>query len=444
MLIDLNKRLTLLGSSSLANSITAELGYKSWKRSPNVIYLETAADLAPLLQPANAEYPNGYYEIPADQSLAPEATIEHTLPIVAESGGFIGCGLIPTQKGTSTLKYTGGLGNGPVSFGVDAGIVGIDEAIINSGVTIENGVLGVLGVAMAGPSQNATYFSNGAAYNCKTCFGIGDNAGIISSGRNIVFGQASASAVLLGGGESASLNLDGFLYNVGNFNASDFFDLTSADPGTLNVTVARCTADPASGKAFLKVTDDNTIDQGSVTDNVLDSASLGDFILGIDETSVNTLFDGNEGFNNTKPNIELNISANLTATLDPGDTATWVNLAGVFGTGGEETWFDQNGNTLPNIRLIKNITDRYRGNTSGSIVRASGGASTLITLGAFLNAEVTPFKTVPVTISNVPVAIPGLLTEKQLTEDDVVTYKVQWTGGNGFNILIPDFTAVWD
>lgn len=431
--------------------VTDGLGYTSWLSSQNIIYFEengAGEDLEDFFLNDNVgEFPNGYYSFPEESTIQVDGAIQHSLPIKYGAN----CTLIGTTSVThDSFEYRGGNGNGPVSLQDAAhynseGILTIDcVAIIES---VGSDTVGILCEASTLFITDVLFFISQAMafYESVQLLSLGENL-IIAQGTPITFNNMAVDSQVI-------LTFNGFSNAFGGAAAStdDVFDLTGLDiidpdlDGKVTVLASGCNANMADiSWAFFRVTDDNTVHQGTYRNNILDEDSDGVFIDGIDERALNSFFAGNN-FNNTSPNIELSMAGNLIATLDPGDNVTWVPIDGVFSiNAADATWFDDNGNTNADIKFLKNLTDRFRGNTSGSIVRAAGGGSVIVEIGAFLNVEATPFKTVPVTISNVPVAIPGLLTKKQLTQDDVVSYKIRWPISNGFNVLVSEFTGVWD
>ena len=441
--------------SALVQFIDTALGYTSWKRSPNIEYITSEQDMIDLgwLQAADAEYPSGSYLAPVSKRIEVEGNVIINLPLrIPEDSDLAGV----TGTVQDAILWNGGTGKGPVSKE--------DAAVIFEGFganSLDN--IGILSftTAIAGilfTSQNF-FFKGEFVLGSQKAFAMYQESpdstmNVLSNGIVILILESIPSTFNdMTSASKISLNFSGWENSDSGFTATtgilincaglDIIDPLMGGISALNINnmTAKMTGNVADN--FLSVTNDNTIIQGSIKNSVLTDGSLGKLITGIDETSLNTFFSGNTGFNNTAPNLELNLVNNVIATLDPGDQTTWVKLTGVTTIKSGATWFDDNSANME-MRYLQNNTARYRLNTAGSIERGSGGNATLVTIGAFLNAEADPFAISPVTITNVPTAIPGLLSKVELTENDVITFKAQWTGGDGFNILVDSFTGVID
>lgn len=303
-----------LTPEEMADAFDVLLDNRHWREGPNSVYVIDEQDMINqgLLQPANADYPNGFYQVPAGKRLVLDRVVDHSLPIELNGVPFVE-GLLGLGSG---LNYTGGLGNGPVTLGEDAGLVVRGSAGTSFNNMVVQNFSGTTGIL----SDGAGFGVSGVVFLAlKAMSLIGNSSDFFSSARNFVFFQSTPSTITLGAGETITASFDNFFVaNTGPLGITgDFMDLTGADPGTLNITGAGNTTDMTAPNAMFLVTDDNTIDSGLFTNNRQSTSMIAEFIRGIDEKALNTVFAGNN-FENTLRKGAILMNGNATATPNAG------------------------------------------------------------------------------------------------------------------------------
>lgn len=425
-----------LDPADAIDAIDQGLGYTSWKASPNIVYVTSEQDMidAGLQKPANAEFPLGYYEVPANKSLQPDGIVTHSLPIVS-GGGSTGASIIATNPLIDQLVFVGPSGAGPVSR-EDAGIVAQPgNNLVIQGMIFLSATPGITCVLVDG----AALEYDKCIFGYQKEFAFYGNFDVVGGGNNLIAGQTIPSTVTLLGGEEGILEIVN-LRNEGSgifASQNDLFDLTGADAGTLRVTVDGCQFEMTQvGWDAFVVTDDNTIDQGRFTNNLLVDGSLGKFIEGIDETSLNTEFSGNN-FPNTNVNASIGVDGNLVATLNPGIADTWVSIVGDTNLGPKVTGWDDNGGADYTLRYIDDNDITPALSTGGNIRRATGSGAIDIFIGVFVNG--VEDSTSAITIDGNLQAIPNIPITLPVKNGDVIDFRIKWVSVTNVDAVVEDF-----
>jgi len=304
----------------------------AWKENPNTLYFnnltgDRAGDnINDYLQVPNAEYPLGYIEFPEDSVVWLSGYVSHDYPI-SHTGNisFKGRGTGPTEDG---LSFTGVTGMGPVSKGEDAGLY-VKNGIVSISncstvVSASPGIPVITGVIF----ENCTTLFDTSGSGYPKAYRFDDNTTIKANGDTfLVFQDSPVSFNNMTSSSSVSIEgINNFTNTLNNFplTSGDIFDLTGLDiidpaQGVVSVSVDGCLANMEDPNwVFIRVTDDDTIHDGIISNNKLEASSTGAFI-NLDVKSINTVFSGNsENIGNTDRKGAILTQDNTQETANPG------------------------------------------------------------------------------------------------------------------------------
>lgn len=421
----------------IVDGVDQGLGYESWKASPNQIYITSEQDMidASMEQPANAEYPNGFYTWPADKQLLCDGDIVYSKPLVAPIGS---ASIKMVQPLVDSLIFTGALGSGPVSRGETAGLV-VDggASLFTEGMTLASATPGTVGIILG----DGELLSTNLGFAHQKAFSVYGGSELELGGTTLIFLQNTPSTVTLAAAEVSTLRLNN-VENAGTgifATSGNIFDFTGADAGDLRVEADSVSLNitNVAWDGFV-VTDDNTMKQATFNNCVLIEGSVGDFISGIDETSVNTTFSGNN-FPNTNINGSIGVDGNALPTLNPGVINTWVPIVGNTVIGVKTTRYDDNGGQDYVIRYIGDNQVTPALATGGNIRRAAGAGSIDIRLGVFVNGVFDSDARFTIdgnlrSIPNIPITVP-------LQNGDIIDFRLAWPVSTTVDAVVEDFGA---
>jgi len=201
-------------------------------------------------------------------------------------------------------------------------------------------------------------------------------------------------------GAVIDLRLDGFGFgDQGAFGSTgDGFDATGADAATtlkVDITGANIGIESTTD-VFFRVTDDNTITEGSISGNTLTAASTGG-LINLTDKSLNSFFSGNsQNIGNTDRKGAILTQDNAQETANPGvvDQPEALEVDNVAGSNTDSAWQVNPDGTLeyinPNADFPGNfvwpfVITKIGGGTNEAVVyiykQPSGGAWSVLTDG---------------------------------------------------------------